>query len=498
MRAVPSPLHARISGGLLACALMLAGALFAPVRAADDQADGENFVTEAAMLAPWQGDFDGMRERRVIRVLVVPNLTMWFYHEGQPQGIAVEMLRAFEEELNRKFKPATRHLKLHVAVIPTTRDQLIPRLLAGEADLAVANLTITPERLSQVDFSRPFARDIAEIAVTGPAGPALETPEDLAGQEVFVRRSSSYHEHLVALNARLAERGLAPVKLVPAPEELEDEDLMEMVNAGLVGTVIVDDYKARLWAKVFPELRLHPEVAVNHGGEFGWMMRKQSPLLKAEVDAFVRGHGQGTLFGNVLIKRYVGSTRYIRNALNDSERRKFHDTLELFREYASRYEIDYLLMMAQSYQESGLDHSVRSPVGAIGIMQIMPSTGEEMKVGDITELENNVHAGIKYMRFMVDHYFADAPMTRGNKLLFAFASYNAGPNRIARLRREAETMGLDPNVWFRNVEVVAARRIGSETVRYVANIYKYYVAYRLLLAQEAQRETVREQLVPGK
>ena len=468
----------------------------AELPALEDIADGA-YISDAERSKPWRGDFDGMRERRLIRVLVVPNMTMWFYQDGKPYGVAYEALRAFEEQLNKKYKPARKHLKLHVVVIPTARDQLIPKLLAGEADLAVASLTITPERLEQVDFSRPLARDIAEIAVTGPGGPRLETLADLSGQEVFVRPSSSYHEHLVALNARFASEGRAPVELIEAPEALEDEDLMEMVNAGLVGTVIVDDYKARLWAKVFTELALHPEVAVNRGGEFGWMMRKQCPLLRAEVDAFAKSHGQGTLFGNVLIKRYAENSRYIRNALKESERRKFHASIDLFRKYGSQYEVDHLLMMAQSYQESGLDHSVRSPVGAIGIMQIMPSTGEEMGVGDIQELENNVHAGIKYMRFMTDHYFADAPMTRLNKVLFTFASYNAGPNRIARLRREAEQLGLDPNVWFDNVEVVAARRIGSETVRYVANIYKYYVAYTLLVEQDRKREAARTRLTPG-
>lgn len=466
------------------------------VQALEDEL-GDSLLIDADALKPWFGDFDGMRERRVVRVLVVPNMTMWFYDDGKPHGLAFEALRAFEEHLNKKHKPAKKNLKLLIAILPTTRDQLIPKLLAGEADLAVASLTITPGRLEQVDFSDPFVRDIAEIAVTGPSGPDLDSLEDLSGQEVFVRPSSSYHEHLVALNKHFVSEGRAPVKLIEAPEELEDEDLMEMVNAGLVGTVIVDDYKAKLWAKVFQELRLHTKVAINRGGKFGWMMRKESPLLKAEVNDFARKHRQGSLFGNVLIKRYVDNTRYIRNALKKSERQKFQATVELFRKYATQYDVDHLLMMAQAYQESGLDHSVKSPVGALGIMQIMPSTGEDMKVGDITKLENNVHAGIKYMRFMVDRYFADEPMSRRNKLLFAFASYNAGPNRIARLRREAEAKGLDPNVWFRNVEVVAARRIGSETVRYVTNIHKYYVAYTLLIAQEAKREAAREKIAPG-
>ena len=145
-------------------------------------------------------------------------------------------------------------------------------------------------------------------------------------------------------------------------------------------------------------------------------------------------------------------------------------------------------MMAQGYQESTLDQNAKSPVGAIGIMQVMPATGAAMQVGDIAETELNIHAGVKYIRFMVDRYFKDEPMDRLNKTLFAFASYNAGPDRIAQLRRETSTRGLDPNVWFNNVETVAARRIGMETVQYVSNIYKYYIAYKLITEAQEERE----------
>ena len=140
-------------------------------------------------------------------------------------------------------------------------------------------------------------------------------------------------------------------------------------------------------------------------------------------------------------------------------------------------------MAAQGYQESTLDQNVKSPVGAIGVMQVMPPTGKELKVGDIRKLEPNIHAGVKYMRFMIDTYFKDEPMTRLNKGLMAFAAYNAGPGRLRQLRRETAQRGLDPNVWFGNVERIASERIGRETVTYVSNIYKYYVTYRLLTAQ---------------
>jgi membrane-bound lytic murein transglycosylase MltF len=151
-------------------------------------------------------------------------------------------------------------------------------------------------------------------------------------------------------------------------------------------------------------------------------------------------------------------------------------------------------MGAQGYQESQLNQSVKSPVGAIGVMQVMPATGKDLKVGDITETEANIHAGVKYMRLMIDQYYEKEPMTKLDKALFAFASYNAGAGRISQMRKEAAKRGLDPNVWFHNVEYVVAEKIGAETVTYVSNIYKYYIAYRLIMEARAEKERALEKM----
>jgi membrane-bound lytic murein transglycosylase MltF len=122
-------------------------------------------------------------------------------------------------------------------------------------------------------------------------------------------------------------------------------------------------------------------------------------------------------------------------------------------------------------------------------MQVMPDTARDPRVAipDIHKVDRNIEAGVKYMRFVIDRYYADEPMTQIDKGLFALASYNAGPARVAKLRAEAEKIGLDPNVWFQNVEVVAARRIGAETVTYVRNIYKYYLTYKLIESQRRDK-----------
>ncbi|MGE3154347.1 MAG: transporter substrate-binding domain-containing protein [Nitrospiraceae bacterium] len=471
--------------------------LLLSVTASGQHLPEEHDLTPSIILKPWTGDLDGMVERRVIRALVAPSRTSYWLTGARQTGAEYELLKAFQEDINRRYKTQGKHILVHVVFIPTTRDQLIPSLLEGRGDIAAGILTVTPERLEQVDFGEPFFRGVKEIAVTGPASPPLTSVEDLSGKEVFARKSSSYWTHLEHLNERFAHEHKPPVRLKAAPEDLQDDDLLEMVNAGLVEIIVVDRYQALLWAKVFKKLKPHNDVVVNAGGDLAWMIRKDSPKLKAEIAEFAKKHGQKSDFGKTLIKKYGGdgNPRVVKQATSAGEIKKFQNTVEFFRKYGAQYDMDYLLMVAQGYQESLLDQNARSSVGAIGIMQLMPATGNEMQTGDITQLEPNIHAGIKYIRLLRDQFFENQPMDTRNKILFSFAAYNAGPGRIQKLRKEAAQRGLNPNVWFNNVEIIAARRIGEETVTYVANIYKYYIAYRLVEEQRAEKEKARHELL---
>ncbi len=437
----------------------------------------------APFVEPWTGDLDGMVERRIVRILTVHSPVQYFVDRGRELGITYESGEAFETYLNEKL--GTGHVKVHVIVMPVGRDELIPRLLSGQGDIAAATLTITPERSQQVDFSDPVATGISEILVTGPGGPAVAGIEDLSGKQVHVRASSSYAEHLRSLNERFAAEGKAPVQVVPADEILEDGDLLEMVAAGLIPATIADNFMVDLWVQVFPALKPHPDVTVATGGDIGWAFRKGSPKLAEAVNAFTAKEKQGTLAGNVRINKYLKSTKWVKNARSEEDIARFRSMVELFQKYSSQYDFDWLLMAAQGYQESGLDQSKRSQVGAIGVMQVMPETARDKAVNipDIEKLESNIHAGIKYNRWVVDNFYNDEGMRPLDRQLFAFASYNAGPGRISRLRKEAEEQGLDPNRWFNHVELVAAKRIGRETVQYVANIYKYYLAYQMVIQQ---------------
>jgi membrane-bound lytic murein transglycosylase MltF len=435
-------------------------------------------------LKPWSGDFDGMLERRLVRVLVPYSRTLYFNDKGTQRGLVADSLKDFEIYLNRRYKLKNRPIT--VAALPTTRDVLLSDLLEGKGDIAASNLTITAERAKTVDFSLPVTKNVVEIVVTGPASPSLASLDDLAGQEVHVRRSSSYFGSLSRLDERFRAEGKPRMTLTLVPDALEDEDMMDMLGAGLLRVIVVDDWKAKLWAGLLRnKIDPRPDLALSDPSDVAWAFRKDSPKLAQVVNQFVRTHPSALAAG---FKTYPVYLKRLRNATADADWKRFERTIALFRRYGQRYSFDYLMVAALGYQESGLDQSKRSHRGAIGIMQIMPETGTTLGVGDITQTEPNVHGGFKYLRQIYDKHLDTGGLDEQNRTLFAIAAYNAGSGRVASLRSEAAKEGLDPNLWFNNVELIAARRVGQETVVYVRNIYKYYVAYKLQLATlEARR-----------
>ena len=450
----------------------------------------------ALIAAPFTGDLDGMIERRLIRVGITYNRTFYFVENGVQRGAAYEFAKAFEDWLNEKLE--TGNAKVSVALMAMPRDQLAPALIDGRIDFVMAQVTVRPELEALVDFTIPTRKNVSEVVVTGPGAPAIASVDDLSGNEVFARKDSNFYASLVALNEQLKAKGKPSVVIEEVPGNLEDDDLLEMVNAGLIPTIVVHDYLAAFWKQVFTDITVHDTVTLRTGASFAVPIRKGSPLLLAELNAFIAKYGLGTAFGNMIEKRYLASTKFVKNATSETERKKFLALSEYFKRYGDQYGLDYLLMVAQGYQESQLDQDVRSPVGAIGVMQVMPATGKELKVGDIRQTDANIHAGVTYFRFMMDQYFRDEPkMDRLNKGLMTFAAYNAGPGRLRQLRREAEKRGLDPDVWFGNVEQIASERIGRETVTYVSNIYKYYIAYKLLTEEQARREAAKAELKSG-
>lgn len=450
-----------------------------PVLALETASPMERAVTERFV-----GDYDEMKRDQIVRVLIPYSITDYYLEKGQEKGLAAEYLRLFEERLNKGIRKEAD--KVRVVLLPTRRDLLISGLEEGIGDIAAADLTITPDRLKQVDFTDPVRSGVREVLVTRSDLADVAQEADLAGLEVHVRASSSYHDSLLALNDRLGKAGLDELGIRQVDEILEDEDLMEMVAAGLVPATVVDEYKADLWLKIFKGLKIHREVALRDEAEIAWAFRKDSPLLAKELNGFIAETKIGTKLGNILANRYSKDATKIINPKTEAYQKRLDELIALFEKIGAKYEIDPMLLAAQAFQESRLNNNAKSRVGAVGIMQVLPSTARDRSVGvkNFRELEGNIEAGAKYNRFVADTYFDDPDISELDQILFVLASYNAGPNRVARVRKNAK----DPNTWFGEVEWQVLKAAGAEPIKYVKNIYIYYVVFSRLYEYDKQRK----------
>ena len=436
----------------------------------------------------YKEDLDGLLKRRYIRVLTTLNQTNFFLHHGRFFGYEYEIVKGWEKELNTGKKGKDLHTV--VEFIPVNRDELIAKLVAGYGDIAAAGLTITDSRRRLADFTTPYLTGVDEVIVTHKQAFKPSTIEELAGRRVFVRKSSSYYESLTALNKKLRKSGKRPVEIITADENLETEDILELVNTGAVEFTVSDSHIANIWTGIFSNLVIHKELKLRSGGEIAWMIRKNSPKLKASLNAFIKQRQKGTLLGNIYFERYYEKNAWIKNPLSSNRDKTLLKYKKLLKKYADRYGFDWQLLAALAYQESRFDHTQKNKSGAVGLMQVLPSTGKDKNIGirNVHLLENNIHAGVKYLAFLKNKYFNDVRIRPRDQVRLALAAYNAGPGKIQRVRAKTKQMGLDPNRWFRNVELATLKMVGQETVRYVSNVNKYYVIYRFTSKVSETRE----------
>lgn len=425
----------------------------------------------------WKGDLEEIiKDRRVIRVLVSYSKTNFAVVKGRPQGLEYELLHDYETSLGKQV--GRRRVKPLVVFIAVPRAELIPLLLDGRGDIA-AGLRITPEREKLVAFTVPYIKDIREVVVTGKDVSGLHTLDDLSGRTVHVVAGSGYAEHLRDLNRRLSKKGRSSVRVVEADKILEAEDILEMVNSGIYKITVVGEYIADLWSCVLPDIVVRKDIVLKTGADLGWAVRKEDPQLLASLNEFISTRARrGPMLSDILLAKYYGNTKWIRNPIAKSERLKLVKYQSYIKKYAKIYGFDWLQIAAMAYQESQMDQNVRNRTGAVGILQVLPRTAAEVGIRNVAGVENNIHAGVKYLNYLRETYFNDPDIPPADKVDFALAAYNAGPARIESLRREAAEAGLDPNKWFFNVERVALREIGMEPVQYVADIYKYFIAYK--------------------
>jgi membrane-bound lytic murein transglycosylase MltF len=441
---------------------------------------------------PDTSDWQQIERRGLLRVLVPRDRTNFFFAENRLRGMEYELVHEFERTLARE--PGSTRPQIDVAYVPVEFERLLPALVEGLGDVAAGGLTITAEREQQVAFTEPYLTDVTEIVVASSSAPPLAGPESLSGQLVVVGPASSHLGSLEHLNRQLVEHGLAPAVVETPGRGLQTEDLLELVSSGAFPYTVADQHVAELWAGVLPDLRLQPEVRLATGGRIAWAVRRDNPELKSVLDAFLVTHRKGTSTGNVLFKRYFKDTKWIEARDLDLDSGSLGAILEPLQRISAQHGFDWRLIAAQAYQESHLDQAARSHSGAIGLMQLLPSTAKDMGFDDVTGVEDNLAAGIKYMAWLRDNYFSDPELPEAVRVDFALAAYNAGPGRVRRWRREAPGLGVDANRWFGGVENIALEQVGLEPVRYVANINKYFVILVRLLDERVRRDEELEKL----
>jgi membrane-bound lytic murein transglycosylase MltF len=449
---------------------------------------------DAHLSDAYTDDLPGLLKKKYLRVLTTMNRTNFFLADGKAHGFEYALLREYEKHLNQGIP--RRELQVTLQLIPVSRERLLTHLVNGYGDIAAAGLTVTEKRREIVAFTRPYLSDIRELLVTHKDVTPPDTVKELSGKEIFVRKSSSYYESLTALNRRLENEQMRPVKIVPADENLETEDILELINTGAIKRTVCDSHIAELWADVLHDIRVREGIVLRRGGKIAWAVRKNNPKLKQSLDRFLEDHKEGTLLGNIFFKRYYEKKKWIKDPLAGNAGKKIEAYRPYFEKYGQRYGFDWRLILAMAFQESGLNPKKTSRRGALGLMQIRPSTAADPNVGikNIDTPENNIHAAVKYLDFLRDRYFSDEDIRPRDRVRFSLAAYNAGPAKIRRARKKAADMELDADRWFRNAELAVLRIVGQETVQYVSNINKYYVIYKNALGTTEAREKTKEAL----
>jgi membrane-bound lytic murein transglycosylase MltF len=438
------------------------------------------------------GDWDELQKHGVLRLLVVYSKTGFFYDRGRARGMVADAANELEIYLNQKMKTGAKKFK--VVATPVTPVDLAKDLNDGSGDIIATSIIVTPEREKQFDFSIPTASGLKLLVVTRNDAPPVSSLEDLSGRTIYVNRLTVAYDVLQDESRKLKQAGKPEIVVKEADPNLTEEDLLEMTNAGVIPATVSFEYRAEIWSTVFPNIVINRNFVLMNVDSIAWAMRKNSPQLKAVIDDFVKTHGRGTAFFNTVFKRYIGDKKYIKNAVSQAEIQKFQSYVQYFKKYGAEYNFDYILLAAQGYQESMLQQDRVSPRGAVGVMQVLPqyAAANPINIPNVRDADGNIHAGAKMLAQITKTYFNDPAISPMDKTLFTFASYNAGQNRIVRLRKEAEKQGLDPNKWFGNVELMVAHDIGQETVQYVSNIYKYYVSYKMTIEQAQVREAAKK------
>jgi membrane-bound lytic murein transglycosylase MltF len=460
----------------------------------DEKIGFENKLRERLQLASGiieekTSDLPEMLKTNKVRVLTTYTFGNYFVYKGKAYGFEYSLMEEFRKFLNKDRK---RGIQVEFHYFPIPYDLLIPALNSGYGDIVAANLTIIPERSQGADFTDPYLWDLKEVLVSHDSMEGIQKIEDLSGREVHIRENSSYYYSLKRLNERLERQNLDPVKIITLPGIVNTGEILELINSSVINMTVADNHIASMADELLPNIRVFDQLVINDDVKFGWLVRENNPQLKEGLNEFIKTIKKGTLLGNIYFKRYFKENPWAREYLKQEDLDKFSTYAPIFKKYGEMYDIDWMLVEAQAFQESGLDPDVRSQAGAVGLMQLLPSTAKYIGFDDIQSSDNNVHAGVKYLKYLMDQYFPEDKFSKAERLRFALAAYNAGPGNMQKSMRKTEELGYDSTKWFENTELGTLSQVGLEPVHYVRNINKYYLSFLISDVLRDVKEEIRQ------
>ncbi|MCY1272119.1 Membrane-bound lytic murein transglycosylase F [compost metagenome] len=419
-------------------------------------------------------DLATIRRDGVLRVLVNQSRNSFGEIHGEPIGIEYRRLRAFEQYLNDS-SPGRKPLSIRF--IPKAKDQLLAALQRGEGDLVAPGEVLLARDGTNVSASLAWQRQVPLVLIARQGNRRYARLEQLAGRSITLPAGSAAGEAIRKVNERLALKHLRPMTIEWLDPSLAVEDVLELVNAGIVDFSVVEQPIAERWAKVFGKLRVDRQLVFDDRESMTWFVRRDAPMLRASVNRFLKEY-RAPADQDVAFQRLYRRAYKVRNPLQVADRKRLESLRPTLQRYAEENRLDWLALAAVAFKESSLNASARGAGGATGLMQITPAAARAVGVGSVQQKDNNVQAASKYMAMLRRKFFASPRLKERDRLAFILAAYNLGPERVQGLRAEARRRGLDPNQWFFQVERVAAEQMGMGVVNYVSSVNKYYVAFQ--------------------
>lgn len=430
----------------------------------------------------WAESYTKILEKRNIRLAVEYDRTLYYSDRGRPYGLALAIAHDLSKWLSDRRSHELKRQSLTVQIIPVPKGSILDALDSDKADIALGRFRLDHDINASSDLIiRPSAIMLKETLVTGRQTKIVKSIVDLSGRSLYAAYPESSYRGLDQWNNQIRTLGKTPLKISTWPDGLEDEDMLQMINAGLIDSMLVADWKAQLWKFALPNIIVQSEFSLQGAGTVGWAVSKSNSDLATDIDSFVQQWVVNDGMNQFRTTEFKNKLRSMRNPTTTDDWMHFKKLLPIFQKYSNRFNLDPLMLAALGFQETELKSVQQGIGGAIGVMQLMPSTGVAMEVGDIHQVEPNIHAAAKLFDLLLQQHFSDSQLTTQNRTLFAIASYNAGPNAIASLRKQAEKQGFDPNIWLNNVEIVAAEKIGIGVMTYVRNVYRYFIIYTYAL-----------------